>query len=313
MKMLITGGSGFVGGALCAGAVSRGWQTVSLSRRESRHGSWIKADLTQPISLDYRPDVVVHAAARSSPWGTKSEFDQQNVRATRNVLEFCKQNGRPHLVYISSSAVLYRNEHQYGLPETTPPPARFINEYARTKYAGEVLVGAYEGRHTILRPRAVFGPGDSVLFPRILRAARTGNFPLIESSEPVMADLIYIDSLVEYIFRSIELNAAGTYHLTNNCPVQVMAFLTDLFAQLGLPAPRRRIKVSRAMAAATVVEGLYRFLSFLGEPPITRFGVSVFAYSKTLDVSKCLRAFGPPSVSTEEGVARFVRWQKEQP
>jgi hypothetical protein len=50
----------------------------------------------------------------------------------------------------------------------------------------------------------------------------------------------------------------------------------------------------------------------LGEPPITRFGVSVFAYSKTMDVSKCLRELGPPSVALEEGVSRFVTWQTNQ-
>jgi 2-alkyl-3-oxoalkanoate reductase len=173
-------------------------------------------------------------------------------------------------------------------------------------------VRAYDGPHTLLRPRAVFGPGDTVVFPRILRAAKEGRFPLIESDETVMADLITIDSLVDYIVRVIERRAEGLFHLSNDHPVPVIAFLTELFAQLGLPAPRRRIAAARAMRAAACIEAVYRALPFLGEPPITRFGVSVFAYSKTMDVTKCLRELGPPKVALADGVSRFVAWQKAQ-
>ena len=313
MKILVTGGSGFVGGALCAEAVARGWETVALSRRPARAGRWIEADLTKRLVMDLRPDVVVHCAARSSPWGSSREFELQNTEATRNVIAFCREVGRPHLVYVSTSAVLYRNEHQYAMDEATPPAQRFLNHYARTKFAGEELVRAYEGPKTILRPRAVFGPGDTVVFPRILRAAKKGTFPVIESDETVMADLIYIDSLVEYIVRVIERQAEGLFHLTNNQPVPVVTFLTELFARLGLPAPTRRIPASRAMRVAACVEAVYRVLPFLGEPPITRFGVSVFAYSKTMDVTKSLRELGPPSVSLDEGVERFIAWQRTQP
>jgi 2-alkyl-3-oxoalkanoate reductase len=312
MMILITGGSGFVGGSLCVASVARGWQTLALSRRAARAGRWIEMDLTKPLALEVRPDVVVHCAARSSPWGSAQEFEQQNTEATRNVIAFCRAAGRPHLVYVSTSAVLYRNAHQYGMDETAVPPERFLNEYARTKFAGEELVRAYEGPKSILRPRAVFGPGDTVVFPRILRAAKEGKFPVIESDGTVMADLIYIDSLVDYIVRVIERRAEGLFHLSNNQPVPVVSFLTELFSKLELPTPTRRIPARRAMRAAACVEAVYRVLPFLGEPPITRFGVSVFAYSKTMDVSKCLRELGPPSVSLDEGVARFVHWQKAQ-
>jgi nucleoside-diphosphate-sugar epimerase len=312
VKILITGGSGFVGGALCAETVARGWETVALSRRAARAGRWIETDLTKRLVLDYRPDVVVHCAARSSPWGSSRDFELQNTEATRNVIAFCRDAGRPHLIYVSTSAVLYRNEHQYGMDEATPPAERFLNHYARTKFAGEELVRAYEGAKTILRPRAVFGPGDTVVFPRILRAAEKGKFPVIESDETVMADLIYIDSLVTYILRAVERRAEGLFHLTNNHPVPVVAFLTGLFAKLNLPTPTRKIRASRAMRAAACVEAVYRVLPFLGEPPITRFGVSVFAYSKTMDVTKSLRELGSPSVSLDEGVARFIAWQENQ-
>jgi nucleoside-diphosphate-sugar epimerase len=313
MKILVTGGSGFVGGALCAQTIARGWETVAISRRISNHGRSIPIDLSRPFTLDFNPDVVVHAAARSSPWGKRSEFDAQNIEATRNVIAFCERHGTPHLVYVSTSAVLYEKRHQYDLTEESRPPAHFINEYARTKFAGEELVRRYPGLQTIVRPRAVFGPGDTVVFPRILRAAREGKFPLIESDETVMADLIYIDTLVDYILRAIDRRVTGLYHLTNHHPVALVAFLRDIFSRLGLPAPTRKLRASRAILAAQLVEGVHRLLPFLGEPPITTFGISVFAYSKTMDASKSRRDLGLPSVSLEEGVDRFLAWQRTQP
>jgi nucleoside-diphosphate-sugar epimerase len=263
-------------------------------------------DLASGCDPSFQPDVVLHAAARSSPWGTRQEFARQNVTATRNVVEFCERHGRPLLVHLSTSAVMYTNSHQYRLNERSPLPDRAINTYAATKRESEQIVQAYQGPSCIVRPRAVFGPGDTVVFPRILRAAKSGRLPLIESDEAVMGDLIYIDTLVDYLVRIVDRRATGLYLLTNNQPVPILDFLQALFARLDLPPLRRRIPVSRAMAFASALEMLYRIVPVLGEPPLTRFGVSVFAYSKTFDVAKALADLGPPSVALEDGVSRFV-------
>jgi len=312
MKLLVTGASGFVGGALWRAARGRGWKVCATGRRRLSDAGYVALDLARPWQLDFSPDVVVHAAARSAPWGTPDEFAAQNVEATRRLVRFCEEHGLPHLIHVSTSAVMYRNEHQLGLTEESPLPERPINRYAATKLEAERVVQSYAGPWCIVRPRAVFGPGDTVVFPRILRAARAGRLPLIESRETVFADLIYIDTLVEYLLRMAEQRATGLYLVTNNHAVPVLSFVADVLARLGLPTPTRRVSVDRAMRLAGIVEALYTCLPFLGEPPMTRFGVSVFAYSKTFNVSKALRDLGPPAVSLEEGVERFVAWQKGQ-
>ena len=313
MKLLVTGASGFVGGALWRAAAKRGCEVFATGRRTLPASGYIAADLTQPCRFDFAPDVVVHAAARSSPWGRRAYYEAQNIAATRHAVDFCERHGTPLLVHISTSAVMYRDEHQLGLTEDSPLPERSINLYAETKLAAENVVRGYRGPWCIVRPRAVFGPGDTVVFPRILRAARSGRLPLIESRETVLADLIYIDSLVEYLLRVIEQRRTGLYLVTNNRAVPVLGFVTGILARLGLPTPTRRVPVERAMCFAGAVEKLYAALPFLGEPPVTRFGVSVFAYSKTFNVAKALRDLGPPAVSLDEGVERFVAWQKGQP
>ena len=313
MRVLITGASGFVGGALWRRFMELGFDVCAIGRRSVSRPGYVSCDLSQPLAIHFTPDIVIHAAARSSPWGTTNDYATQNVIATNNVVKFCERIGHPQLIYISTSAVLYRNEHQFDMDEGTPVPERFVNEYARTKYVGERAVSAYRGAWTIVRPRAVFGPGDTVVFPRILRAARAGRLPTIQSASPAIGDLIYVDSLVEYILRVAIGRKTGLFNLTNNQPIPIFELLGRVFESLGIPPPRRVLNVRTAMRAASLAEFVYRGLRLRGEPPITRFGVSVLAYSKTFNVAKALRELGEPSVSLDEGIDRFIHWQRGQP
>jgi len=314
-RILLTRASGFIGTALLerfAGRADLHWH--GLGRRALAQANYSAIDLSRPFDLDFRADVVIHAAARSSPWGTRADYERHNVTATRELLDWCRRNGLPRVVYVSSSSVFYRDHDQFGLTEDSPTGPAFVNDYAATKYAGERLVAGYEGAWVIARPRAVFGPGDTVLFPRILRAARRGRLPLIDTGgAPAVGDLIYIETLCDYLLAlALRDDLGGSYNLTNNEPVAIQDFLLTAFAKLGLPRPRRRVSLRVARAAATAGEWLYRLLHLPGEPPITRFGVGVFTQSKTFDVARALRDLGPPSVSLAEGVDRFVAWQREQ-
>ncbi|MDB4917869.1 MAG: steroid dehydrogenase [Gemmatimonadetes bacterium] len=314
MKILVTGASGFVGGSFMRHFAARSDLMLhGVGRRQLNHARYTSVDLARPFDLSFEPDVVIHAAARATPWGRASDYRRDNIDATKHVIEFCMRHGRPRLVYVSSSSVYYQPGDQYGLTEESPIGPRFVNEYAATKYAGEQLALAYAGPRVIVRPRAVFGPGDTVLFPRIVAAARAGRLPLFtRTGGPAVGDLIYIDTLVEYLLAvATRSNIADSYNLTNSEPVVIQDFLLDVFTRLGLPAPNRRVPVRTAMAAAAVTEAFYRAFRLDSEPPITRFGVGVFAWSKTFNVSRALTDLGPPSVSIADGVERFVRWQRE--
>lgn len=325
LAILVTGASGFVGGSFCRRFGGRSDLVVHGIGRRRLDAAWYSArDLSRPFEVDFAPDVVIHAAARAAPWGTAEEYRRDNVEATREVIAFCRRHGNPRLIYVSSSSVLYRDGPQLGLDEASPIGPRFVNRYAATKYAGERLVEEYPGPWLIVRPRAVFGPGDTVLFPRLVAAARAGRLPLFVNSAatpatsatpatPAIGDLIYIDTLTDYLLRAARRpELRGVYNLTNAEPVPIQAFLLDVFARLGLPAPRRRVSIRSAMLAAGIVEAAWSLLRLRGEPPITRFGVGVFAWSKTFDVGKALADLGPPSVSIADGVEAFVRWQKAQ-
>ncbi|WP_193213873.1 NAD-dependent epimerase/dehydratase family protein [Luteolibacter marinus] len=315
-RILVTGASGFVGGSFCRRFADRDDLEIrGLGRRATELPGYVRADLTRPLELDWTPDVVIHAAARSSPWGSLAEFRLQNVTATRHVRDFCVARGVPKLIYISSSSVFYRECDQEGMTEDSPIGPGYVNHYARTKSEGEEVVRGFPGSWCILRPRAVFGAGDTVLFPRILRAAREGRMAAISRpGPPATGDLICIESLCDYLLRAaIDPAVDGEINLTNNQPVEIQAFIADIFRRLDIPPPTRRISRDRALVIATLIEWFYKGFRSTTEPPITRFGIGVLGYSKTFDVAKCLRVLGPPSVSLEEGVDRFIRWQKEEP
>jgi nucleoside-diphosphate-sugar epimerase len=309
-RVLITGASGFIGSHLVDRFLALGWDVTGIGRRAVAHPSYRVHDLTRPIEFDDEFDVVIHGAALASPWGSRAEFERQNVLATQHVIDFCARTNTPRLIAISTSSVYYRAGDQFGITEETPLPAKAVNLYAETKREAEKRIAAYRGEWMIVRPRAVFGPRDSVLLPRILTAARAGKLPLLTSPRgPVVGDLIYIDNLVDCLVRAAtDRSLHGVVNVTNAEPVALQAFLLDLLRRLGIPAPTRRVPVKLALAAAGLLELTHALLFPSREPAITRFGIHVFAYSKTFDVTKMLATLGPPRVSLAEGIERTVAW-----
>jgi 2-alkyl-3-oxoalkanoate reductase len=308
LRVLVTGSSGFIGGHLFRRLRDDGHDVTGIGRRALEQPGYVAHDLTMPLDLDRTFDVVIHGAARSSPWGSRTEFERQNVDATNHVLDHCRAHGHPRVVFVSSSSVFYRPGPQLGITEETPLPKHAVNHYAATKQEAERLVRNYEGPSVIVRPRAVFGPGDTVLLPRVLEAARKGKLPILVGKHgPAIGDLIYIDNLVDAIVAAaVRADVRGDINLTNNEPVVLQEFLAQLFSRLDIALPRKRVPVAVAMAAAAVLEATHALFLPHREPAITRFGIHVFAFSKTFDVSKMLSLFGPPRISLAEGLTRTV-------
>ncbi len=316
MKFMVTGASGFIGSQLVSRLRSRGHSVLGIGRRKLDDPDYLSHDLADPLPRirDRTFDVVIHAAARSNPWGSLSEFYRDNVTATRNVLDFCFANGAPRLIFISSSSVYYVPRHQFDIEEETPLAEKPVNNYAWTKQMAEQLVQTYSGSWTILRPRAVYGPGDTVLLPRILTAARAGRLPVLTVPDgPVVGDLIYIENLLDAIESAATRNGAvGAFNLTNGDPVGILDFLFEVFDGLGIPRPTRRVSAKSAMAFAGCLEFFHRIFRPSVEPVITRFGVHVFRYSKTFDITRAKQVLGSPKVDNAESLARTVAWFREQ-
>jgi nucleoside-diphosphate-sugar epimerase len=315
MRLLVTGSNGFIGGRIAALAAERGWEVTGLGRAAAPSTpvtDYVRHDLRGPLALARRLDAVVHCAGLVVPWARPSAFASANVLGTRHVVDWCRDNGRPYLVQVSSSSVLYRNRDQFGLTEESPvtPDAQQLNAYSRSKRIGERVAAGYQGKWAVVRPRAVFGPGDTILLPRILAAASRGVLPVLERSRGrrVVADLTYVDTVAHYVITAVEREVTGTYNLTNGEHVELYPFLLDVLRRLGYRPRLPRVPVGIAMALAGAAEVVSAAAGGYREPPLTRFGVSMLAYSRTFDAAKCQRDLGPPAVSLTEGVERLIAW-----
>ncbi len=329
-KVLVTGATGFLGRAAAVRLRGLGWDVTGLGRdgnigrRLAAQGiSFVQADLRNRRAIEDAcagHDYVVHCAALSSPWGSYRTFYETNVSGTEHVVSACVRHGVRRLVHVSTPSVYFDYRDRLLVAEDAELPRKPANAYAATKLVAERVVAdaAESGLSSIIvRPRAVFGPGDTSLFPRLLRVNESRGIPLIGGGEAQL-DLTYVDNAVDGLVRACiapESSAGEIYNLSNGEPVKLIDLLRRLFDLLELPLHTRRVSRPAALAAGRTMEWLYKAFPSLGaEPPFTRYTVGLLAYSQTLDLAKARQALKyEPRIPLDEGLRRFADWWRSNP
>jgi nucleoside-diphosphate-sugar epimerase len=218
-------------------------------------------------------------------------------------------HGVRRLAYISSPSVVFDGTDQVDLTELAPYPKRFTSIYSKTKKLGEDLVNAARGsgpETVILRPKAIFGPGDTALLPRLLLAARRNRLPQIGDGLN-RVDLTYVDNVVDGTLAALDSPrvVGKTYTLTNGESPLLWEVIREVLRRSGLRADLRQIPVSVAYSAAAVMEAASAFTR--REPLLTRYSVLILARTQTYDISAARRDLGyAPRISIAEGVERTV-------
>jgi nucleoside-diphosphate-sugar epimerase len=261
-------------------------------------------------------EIVFHCAAFPSPWGNYEKFYQANVIGTRNVAQACETNKVKRLVHVSTPSIYFDYKSHIDVKENDPLPDP-VSNYAATKFlAEEEIDKAFaNGLATItIRPRALFGPGDTVIFPRLIPRLQSGRLPILGDGENIV-DLTYIENVVDALLLCAESpsNTLGKkYNISNGQPVKIWRLVERICKELNLPLPKRKISYPVANAAATILELFYGLIPTHPEPPLTRISVSMLANSTTLDISAAKNELGyQPKVSVDEGFDLFMKWWKE--
>ncbi|WP_224241405.1 NAD-dependent epimerase/dehydratase family protein [Hyalangium gracile] len=322
---VVTGATGFLGRHLCAALVARGESVVAVGRDFSRFPPLVEplcrkavTDLGDARALEAAcrgARAVIHGAALSKAWGRREDFVRVNVEGTRNVLEAARAAGVRRFVHISSSSVVFEGRDGWNLTEDAPLPSRFLGDYSETKARAEELVRAARGIETIiLRPRGIFGPGDPGILPLLVARARAKRLSIIGSGDNVQ-DFTYVENVVHAAL--LARDAAGvsgrTYFITNGEPIRVWDFIRRALEGLGIAPPTRRVPLAVARTVAAGLEALYRLVPALGEPPLTRYTVSLVGVNQTLDITAARRELGyAPRVSLDEGLARTLAAFREE-
>ncbi|MBI3828683.1 MAG: NAD-dependent epimerase/dehydratase family protein [Planctomycetes bacterium] len=327
MKALVTGGGGFLGGAIVRRLRAREDAVRSYSRGDhpglAQIGvEQIRGDLTDKDALTKAAagcDVFFHVAAKAGVSGSNEEYARVNVLGTEHAIAACRTHKIARLVFTSSPSVTFDGTDQEGVNESAPYPTRFLAPYPLTKAAAERLVLAANGPDlatVALRPHLIWGPGDTQLVPRILERAKTGKLRLIENSGKKV-DTTYIDNAALAHLLAADRLAPGAacagkaYFISNGEPATMDEIVNGILAAAGLPPVTKKVSPTMAYAAGLLLEGWHGLFKSGEEPPLTRFVAKQLATAHWFDLTAARRDLGyAPEVTTKEGLERLAEFLK---
>jgi nucleoside-diphosphate-sugar epimerase len=320
--ILVTGGSGFLGLALCRALLDQGITVRSLQRQHS--AALAALGVTQHLAQlhDDRAvskaaegvDAIFHVAAKAGAWGPEADYYQANVLGTRAVLQACHQHGIARLIHTSTPSVVHAGGDLAGVDESQPYPEHFHAAYPRTKAIAEREVLAANGpalATVALRPHLIWGPGDNHLLPRMIERARAGRLAFIGAGDKLI-DVTYIDNAVAAhlaAWRALAPDAAcagRAYFISDGAPIALKEMVNRLLATAGIAAVDRHVPLALARLLAPLVETGWRLLRLRGEPMLTRFLVEQFSTAHWYDIGAARRDLGyAPKVDLEAGLAQL--------
>ena len=318
--VLVTGATGFLGKYVIEELAEHGYQVRAFGRNskvgrslENSSVSFFKGDLTKAddvLEACKGMDLVVHAGALSTIWGAWEDFYHANVLGTKYVLEACRQTGIQRLVYVSSPSIYAAPKDQLAIKESDAPEENNLNNYIRSKLASEKLFKNYpDVPSIILRPRGLFGIGDTSILPRVINLSQKLGIPLIGDGCQLM-DMTCVENVALAIRLAIEAPEAkgDIYNITNGEPRAFRDLLEESLTGLDYPIKYRKIPASLLSGIANSLEFIYKTLNLKGEPPLTRYTYYLLRYSQTLDISKVERELGyHPKISISEGIEQYVQ------
>jgi nucleoside-diphosphate-sugar epimerase len=312
----VTGGSGFVGGRLIERLVRDGWSVAALARSDrsadavrTRGATPVRGDLSDASVLAAGmegAEICFHVAAKVEDFGPWPEFVAGNVDGTRNVLRACRAAGVGRAVHVSTEAVLMHGQPLIAVDESYPLAFRSPAPYSRSKALGEqvVLEESRDGLEAmIVRPRFVWGRGDTTLLPRLVEMTRSGDFRWVGGGRH-LTSTTHIDNTVEGLIRAAERGRGGrAYFVTDGAPVVFRDFVGELIATQGVTPPTGSVPTPVARAVAAAGETAWKLLPLRGAPPLTRFASWVASQECTIDDHRAREELGyTPVISREEGM-----------
>jgi nucleoside-diphosphate-sugar epimerase len=312
----VTGGSGFIGGRLVQRLLAEGWDVRALARSEAservvreRGAEPLRGDLDDVAAMRAGArgaDVAFHAAAQLGEWGKRSDFEHGNVTGTRNVLAACREAGVGRFVHVGTEAALMHGQPLIAVDEHEPLAPHSPALYSATKAQAEieVLEGGRGVMETmVVRPRLVWGEGDTTIMPGVRAAAEAGRWAWIGGGLH-RTSTTHVDNVVEGLWLAATRGRpGGVWFVTDGEPQVFRAFFERLLATQGIALGDRTLPrpVARALAAAG--ETAWRRLPLRGAPPLTRLAFWLAALECTIDITRARAELGYAPVTTiDEGM-----------
>jgi nucleoside-diphosphate-sugar epimerase len=288
MRILVTGGGGFLGQEIARQLLARG-EVVRSFGRAPQPGlaasgvEVLQGDLADAAAVERAVegcDAVIHTAAKAGVWGAWDDYFRPNVLGTQNILAAMRRCQVARLVHTSTPSVVFDGASHAGADETMPYGRDFPCHYPHTKALAEQAVLAEHDEKNLrviaLRPHLIWGAGDPHLVPRILSRAHRlriigdgkNRVDLTHVRHAAHAHLLALDALA----RPGHPAAGRAYFISDGAPVTLWEWINTLLQRLERQPIAARMSLTQARAAGWMLEMAWRGLPFLaGEPPLTRF------------------------------------------
>jgi nucleoside-diphosphate-sugar epimerase len=319
----VTGGSGFIGGKLVERLSGEGRRVRALARSDasaervrSLGAEPVRGDLGDRASLAAGAngaDVAFHLAAHLGEWGPWEEFERGNVEGTRNALAGCAEAGVRRFVHCGTEAALMAGEPLIDVDETAPLRPDSRAPYPATKAKAEQAVhdANRSGFETVvLRPRFVWGKGDTTLLPEMVKTVEAGKWAWVGGGRNV-TDTAHVDNVVEGLLLAAEKGREGeSYFITDDEPIVFREFISAMLETQGVEPPNRSLPAWTAAPMAHLCEAAWRLLPLRGEPPMSTFRSWLLTQQCTIDISKAKQELGyTPIINHEHGLAELRKPQ----
>jgi nucleoside-diphosphate-sugar epimerase len=315
----VTGGSGFIGARLVSRLAAGGTKVRALARSD-RAAAAVEALGAEPVRGELADveamsggaggcETAFHLAAHLGQWGPREDFERDNVAGTANALEACARAGVRRFVHCGTEAALIAGEPLVDVDGSAPLRPDSPALYCSTKARAEQLVRGASGDRfaaVVLRPRFVWGAGDTTLLPAMVSAVEAGRFAWIGGGRHLTATT-HVDNVVEGLLLAAERGAPGeAYFVTDGESVVFRDFVSELLRTQGVEPPARELPAAVAGPLARACELAWRALPLHGEPPLTRLAVWLSSQECTIDISRARRELGyEPVRDRAEGLAEL--------
>ena len=308
-----------MGAALIRRLAAEGWTVRALARSdraaeavESAGAQAVRGDLDDTAAMRAGAEGVelfYHAAAKVEDFGDPAEFERVTVQGTKNALTAARDAGVPRFVHVGTEAALMAGQPLVNVDETAPlrPDSPAPYPWSKAKAEQAVLDANGNGLETVVvRPRFVWGRGDTTLLPQIVAMTKAGKFAWIGGGHQLTATA-HIDNTVEGLVLGAERGKpGGVYFVTDGEPVVFREFVSEMIRTQGVDPPTRTLPLPLARAAAAGSEEAWKLLRRKDRPPLTRFTVWVSALECTINDARARDELGYRPVKTrEQGLAEL--------
>lgn len=324
MKILVTGGTGFTGKALVRRLLDDGHQVVALDFQEGLKTQELRdwgAEVVIGTVTDKEVvdrcmtgvEVVHHLAAAFRQLNVpNSYYWDVNVEGTRNVLEAARREKVKKFVYCSTCGVHGNVDNPPGNEES---PINAADYYQQTKYEAEPIVKEYQQKGmetTILRPAAIYGPGDPERFFMIFKRVNKGMFPMFGNGKTLYHPL-YIDHLVDaHVLAQEPGKGVGeAYLIADEEYIEIETLVQKTAAALKVDVKIPRFPVTPVIIVGHICEKVCK--PFKITPPIFPRRVDWYRQNRAFSIDKAKRDLGyAPHISIDEGLRRTAAWYREE-